>query len=117
MFWSETLIPSCIVIHYIVEENSCLDRHLNPANHHVTWITQANKDFAKRLYFKYIKLLVKIRDIHEIQKQYSIGINVFRLEIKEKIESMSQNNFVEKNMLIYYWNAKDKKTLCSYQRF
>ena len=55
---------------------------LNPANHHPARI--ADKDFAKKLNFKDIKFLVKIRDIHKIEKKISIGISVFGYENKEK---------------------------------
>ena len=42
------------------------------------------KIFAKRLDFKDIKLSVKIRDIHKIEKKNSMGISVFGYENKEK---------------------------------
>ena len=47
-------------------------------------ITKAGKDFAKKLDFKYIKILVKIRDIHNIEKKNFIGISVFDYQNKEK---------------------------------
>ena len=59
-------------------------RYLNPVNHHPARVTKAGKDFAKRLYFKDIKFPVKIRDIHKIEKNNSIGISVFGYENKEK---------------------------------
>ena len=62
----------------------CLVRISNPANHHLTRITKADKDFAKRLDFKDIKLLLKTRDIHKIGKKNFIGIGVFSYENKEK---------------------------------
>ena len=43
-----------------------------------------DKDFAKRLDFKDIQFLVKIRDIHKIEKNNSIGISAFGYENKEK---------------------------------
>ena len=42
-----------------------------------TRITNADKDFAKKLNFKNMKFLVKVRDIHKIEKENSIGISVF----------------------------------------
>ena len=47
-------------------------------------ITKAGKDFTKKLDFKYIKILVKIRDIHNIEKKNFIGISVFDYQNKEK---------------------------------
>ena len=43
-----------------------------------------DKDFAKKLDFKEIKFPVKIRDIHKIKNNNSIGISVFSYENKEK---------------------------------
>ena len=57
---------------------------LNPADHNPRWITKADKRFAKRLDFKDIKLPVKTRDIHKIEKKNSIGISVFGYKNKEK---------------------------------
>ena len=59
-------------------------KYLNPANHHPTRSTKADKGFAKKLDFKDIKFLVKIRDIHKIEKEKnSIGISVFSYNNKE----------------------------------
>ena len=58
--------------------------YLNPADHNPTRITKANKDFAKKLDFKDIRLPVKIRDIHKNRKKNSIGMSVFGYENKEK---------------------------------
>ena len=70
------------------DDNKCfkwgLVRYLNPVNHHPVRVTKADKDFAKRLYFKDIKFPVKIRDIHKMEKNNSIGISVFGYENKEK---------------------------------
>ena len=62
----------------------CLFRSLNPADHNSTRIAKADKDFAKKLDFKDIKLPVKIRDIDKIEKKDSISISVFGCENKEK---------------------------------
>ena len=49
----------------------CLVRYLNPADHHPEKITKADKDFAKKLDFRDIKFLVKIRDIQKnCQKEF-----------------------------------------------
>ena len=78
----------------------CLVRYLNPADFNPRRITKADKDFTKTIDFKNIKLPVKIRDIHKIEKKKnSINISVFGYEI---IQSMFQNIVVKKNMLTYH---------------
>ena len=71
-----------------IDDNECFKwcfvRYLNPADHHPERTTKADKDFAKRLYFKDIKLPVKIRNIHKSKKKNFIGISVFDYENKEK---------------------------------
>ena len=63
----------------------CLVKYLNPADHHPTRITKADKDFAKKPDFKDIKFPVKARDIHKIEKKRkSVGISVFGYENKVK---------------------------------
>ena len=47
----------------------CLVRYLNPADQIPRRITKGDKDFAKRVYFKGIKFLVKIRDIRKIEEK------------------------------------------------
>ena len=59
-------------------------RYLNPAVHNPRRITKADKDFAKRLDFKDIKIPVKIIDIHKIEKKNTIDISVFGCENQEK---------------------------------
>ena len=87
------------------DDNECfkwrLVRYLNPADHHPARIMKADKDFAKRHDFKDIKLPVKTRDIHKIEKKNSVGISVFGYENKVKSKSMYQKN-VKINMLMYY---------------
>ena len=55
-----------------IDDNECfkwsIARYLNPTDHKPRRITKANKDFAKRLDFKDIKVSVKIRDIHKSEK-------------------------------------------------
>ena len=48
---------------------------LNPADHHLSRITKAGKDFTKKIDFKDIKFPQKIRDIHKIEKMNSINIS------------------------------------------
>ena len=55
-------------------------KDVNPAQ-----IEKAHKDFAKTLNFKNIIFLVKVRDIHKIEKK-----------------NCDEKNVVKKNMLTYY---------------
>ena len=60
--------------------NACfkwfLVRYLNPANHHLERITNAEKD--KKIDLKDMKFPVKARDIHKIKKiKKSATISVF----------------------------------------
>ena len=74
------------------DDNECFKwsivRYLNPADDHSVKITKADNDFAKKLDFKGIKFPVKIRNIHKIEKNNSIGISVFGYDNKENIQSM-----------------------------
>ena len=76
--------------------------YLNSTDHNPRRITQADKDFAKKLDFKDIQFPVKIRDTHKIEKKDSISINVFGYENREKHDWMYQKNVVKTNMSIYY---------------
>ena len=70
-----------------VDDNEWLKRiiisYLNPAEHNLGKITKADKDFAKKLHFKNIKLLVKITNTHKLKKK-SIRITVFGYENQEE---------------------------------
>ena len=55
----------------------CLVRYLNPADHNPRRITKTDKDFAKRLHFKDMKVPSKTKDVHKIRNKNSIGISVF----------------------------------------
>ena len=53
-------------------------------------IIKTDNDFAKKLDFKDIKFPVKVRDIHKIEKNNSIGISVFGSQIRNNIQFMYQ---------------------------
>ena len=55
----------------------CLVRCLNSADHNLRRITKTDKDFAKRLHFKDMKVPSKTKDVHKIRNKNSIGISVF----------------------------------------
>ena len=50
--------------------------------------TKADKDFAKKLNFKDIKLPVKVRDIHKIEKQEFYHHYCFWLKKQRKISNV-----------------------------
>ena len=58
----------------------CLVRYLNLADCNLARITKVEKDFAKKVGFKDTKFPGKVRDIHKIEKNYSIDICVFGYE-------------------------------------
>ena len=70
-------------------------RYLNPAYHSSRRITKSNKDFGKRLHFKDTNFLVKIRNIHKIEKKNSISISVFGYENIKKHQIYASKIFRE----------------------
>ena len=82
------MIDSAIDIDENIDDKECfkwcLVRYLHPADHDPRRITKADKDFAKKLDFKYVNFLVKVRDIYKILKKNSVGISVISYENKEK---------------------------------
>ena len=63
----------------------CLVRYINTADHNPRRIKKVDKDFAKRLNFKDIKLnSVKIRGFHKIEKKNFIAISVFGYENRKE---------------------------------
>ena len=86
----------------IMNDLNALVRYLHPLDHNSKSITKAGKDFAKKLDFKDMKLPVKVREIHKIEKRILLELVVLVTKIKKKIQSMYQKNIVKKNLLIYY---------------
>ena len=62
----------------------CLVRYLHLVDHHPERITKSDKDCARELHFKDMKVPIKIRCIHKIEKKTSIGISVFGYQNREK---------------------------------
>ena len=77
-------------------------RYLHPADDHLARTTKADKDFARELDFKDIKLLVKIRHIHKIEEKNFIAISVFSYENKEKYPIYVSKKFCEETILVNY---------------
>ena len=73
-----------------------LVRYLYPEDHHPARITKADKDFARVLYLKDIRLPVKIRDIYKIEKTNSIALAFLVMKIRKNIQSMYQKNAMKK---------------------
>ena len=68
------------------------------------------KILSKKLDFKDIKLSVKARDIHKIEKRISIGISVFGFENKEKHPIyVSKKVCEEKNVDLLLIEEKGKR--------
>ena len=90
-----------------IDDNECFKwsrvRYLNPVHHHPTRITKADRDFPKKIHYKNIKLPVKIRDIHKIEKKKRIpsALAFLVMKIWKNSQFMFQKN-VKKTMLIYY---------------
>ena len=59
----------------------CLARYLFPTNYIPEELEKLQR-FCKKLDFKDIKFIVKVRDIHKTEKNNSIGISVFGYENK-----------------------------------
>ena len=72
----------------------CLFRYLHTSDHNPRTIRMVDKYFTRELDFKDIKLPVKIRDIHKVEKKNCICISVFNHENKEKyLIYVSRNTF------------------------
>ena len=72
----------------------CLVRYLYTADYHPARIREVGKLHGDKLDFKHIKFLIKIRDIHKIEKKTSIGISVFVYENNKKyLIYVSRNTF------------------------
>ena len=63
----------------------CLVRYLDLSDHHAARITKADKDFAKKLNFKDIKFLFKVRDIHKIEKKNPLALVFLVMKINKRI--------------------------------
>ena len=72
------------------------------AHHNSGIIKKVDKDFSRKLEFKDIKFLVKIRDIRKIERNNAISISVFCYENKERYPIYVSKNALKKNMVIYY---------------
>ena len=105
-----------------IDDNECfkwsLVRYLNLADDLPARITKSDKDFAKKLDFKGIKFPVKVRDIHKVEKNNSVGISVFGYENKEKKSNLCTKKLLQRKTCWFIINMKGRKEkLYSYQRF
>ena len=102
----------------IIVENECFKwsivRYLNPANHNPRRIAKADEKFTKKLDFKGIKFLVKVRDIHKIKKKKknSIGISTIGYENEKHLIYVSKE--FEKKHVHLLLMAEEGKRHCFY---
>ena len=91
------------------DDNECfkwgLVRYLHLTDHNSKRIKKIDKDFAKELGFKDIKISNKISNIGS--KNYT-GISVFGYEDKERytiyeLQKIYELQLLSKDMSIYYW--------------
>ena len=98
-----------------IDDNECFKwsivKYLNHANRHSAWITNADKDFAKKLDFEDIKFPVKIRGIHKIKKKKRIPSSLVFLVMKERknIQSMYQRMLWRKTCWLIIDRRRRKK--------
>ena len=96
-----------------IDDNECFKwnivRYLNPADRNPARIKKVDKEFAKKLDFKEIKVPVKIGDIHKIEKKNSIALVFLIIKMKKNIQSMYQKNVVKKNKFILLLIGKEGK--------
>ena len=89
-----------------INDNECfmwfLVRYVHPTDHNPRRIIKVDKLYGDKLDFRNIKFLVKVRDIHKIERTNSIGISVFGYENKKKYQIYVSKNIVKINMLIYH---------------
>ena len=72
----------------------CLVKYPHPADHNPKKIRKVDKDFARQLDFKELKFLVKIRDIHKIERKNCISTSVFGYGNKQNYPIfVSRNTF------------------------
>ena len=65
----------------------CLVRHLSSEDCNPKRNTKADKDFSKKIDFKDTKFLVKVRDIHKIEKKNSTALVFLVMKIRKNIQS------------------------------
>ena len=75
-------------------------KYLHPADHNPKRITRAYRDFASLILKIYLQSKLEI--FTKLKKGIKLVLVFLVMKIKEKIESMDQQNFVRKNMLLYY---------------
>ena len=70
--------------------NLCLVNYLNHSDHYPVTFRKTDKDFARKLDYKFIKISVKIRGIHKTDKDASASAR----RIKKKYKSMFQKVYL-----------------------
>ena len=75
----------------------CFVKCVNPVDNDPRKIKEANTELAKRLDFKFAKFPFKIRDIHKIAKENSVGVSVFDYKNKDKYPMYIQKTCCQEN--------------------
>ena len=102
----------------IIVENECFKwsivRYLNPANHNPRRIAKADEKITKKLDFKGIKFLVKVKDIqkNKKKKKNSIGISTIGYENEKHLIYVSKE--CEKKHVHLLLMAEEGKRHCFY---
>ena len=85
-------------------------RYLHPADNHSVRNKDVEKLYGDKLDFEDIKLSVKFRDIHQIERKKPIDISVSDYENKKKYPiSVSQNCCEDKHVDLLLIEERDKK--------
>ena len=71
---------------------------------------KVGRSFGYELDFEDIKLPVKIRDIHKIERKNSIAISVFGYETRKIVQSTCQKNVAKKKHVDLLWIEKEGKS-------
>ena len=88
----------------------CLVRYLHPAYHNLRISRKVNRLYGNKLDFKDIKIPVKVRDVHKIDRKSATGISVFGYEDKEKYPIYMSKKFREdKHVNLLFIDEGQKK--------
>ena len=79
----------------------CLVRYLNCGDHKQATFKKVDKDFARKLDFKDIKIPINLRDIHKLRTKI-VSASLFLVMKIEKITQSTLPKIHLKEMSIYY---------------
>ena len=67
-------------------------RYLHPADHHPERIRKVNILYGDKLDFKDIKISVKVRDIHKIERKIPLALVSYVIKIRKNNQSTYKKN-------------------------